>query len=376
MVFPNDPLYRYQAKGEVKPRYFNPEDFFDRVAVVTLADADDSAEAARVMCGRAEFSLHPLGRPGLLDLPALVRRAEDLARRLQPQAVRGYNPLLMGYLAVRSARACGAAGVVSVHDDYSLRRSVGIYGLRYFLGSRGAYHLLHQLSGMNRVSLGQADHVICAYRFPCRHVARWRWRELSVIYNRVDLARFHPAESRDSREDFRILNVGRQFAGKDPAPLVAALTGRPFWRLTLVGDGPCHARLVAQARALGVDSRVEFLPRVGHAELPALYRGHDAFAMRIDQPGVCIPVLEAAASGLPVVVNQPRWEETPEVVGELAEVVPATAAGYRQALDRLAEDRSYRLGRGTALRELALQYDGGRMEQAERELYERLIAGR
>jgi len=95
--------------------------------------------------------------------------------------------------------------------------------------------------------------------------------------------------------------------------------------------------------------------------------------MAITQPGVCIPVLEAAASGLPVVINRPRWEDIPEVVGELAEVVPLAAEGYLETFKRLADDPGYRAERGRALREHVRSLDGAAMEHAERELYQQLL---
>ena len=375
LVIPNDPLYRYTAKGEVKERYFNPEDFFDEVHVLSLAGEDDSAEAAKVMAGRASVKIYPVGRPGPLNWKVVRKRAVAVAKEIRPQLVRGYNPLFMGYLAVYLARAVDAKSVVSVHDDYSFLRSLRIYGAGFLATKRAAYQLIHSLLDLNRVSLGQADHVICAYRFPLRYVERWRKAEVSVIYNRVDLEKFAPAEKEQQPQPgpLRILNVGRQFEGKNPEPIIRAVAGMHDVRLTLVGDGPYHGRLIKLSRRLGLDEKIKFIPRIPHQELPEVYRTHHVFAMSITQPGVCIPVLEAAASGLPVVLNTSCWENEPEVVGNLAEVVPLSPQGFRRAFERLAKDPIYRKSRGNSLRKHVLALDGKLMEQAERELYEKLL---
>ena len=377
LVIPNDPLYRYAAKGEVKERYFNPENFFDEVHVLSLADEDNSLETARIMAGNSPVRIHAIGRPNPFNLGAVRKKALQLALKIKPQVVRGYNPLYMGYLAVCAAKAAGAASVVSVHDDYSLWRSLAVYGPGFLFTPRGMYQIFHYLLALNRISLGRCDQVICAYRFPLRYVERWRKENISVIYNRVDLEKFSPGDSQRQAApgSLRILNVGRQFAGKNPQPILKALAGLENTTLTLVGDGPYHQGLVRWADKLGIADRVKFINRVAHKDLPDLYRSHDIFAMAITQPGVCIPVLEAAASGLPIVINSPRWEDSPEVVGDLAEVVPLSVQGYRQAFLRLAGDPDYRKERGARLRQRALAIDGRVMERAERELYERLLAG-
>lgn len=378
LIIPNDPIYKYVTKGVLKERYFNPGNLFDEVHIMSLAERDDALEAARVLAGDARVEIHPVGRPGFGSWPAVRARALELARRLKPDAVRGYNPLLMGYLTVICARAAEAVSVVSVHDDYSISRSLSIYGPRFLLTGRGIYQSLHHVLGYNRTTLLGADHIICAYRFPLRYVNRWRAEGVSVIYNRVYLERFHPSQRQESPVEgrLRVLNVGRQFEGKDPAPIVEAVARDERLELTLVGHGPFHERLKAQAARLRAGERITFIPRVFHAELPELYRAHDIFAMAITQPGVCIPVLEASATGLPIVINRPRWEPEPEVVGHLAEVVSPDAAGYAAAFERLIRDPAYRKARGAALREKVHDYGGESTERAERELYERLLAGK
>lgn len=377
LVIPNDPLYKYVAKGVLKERYFNPCDMFDEVHVLSLAGRDDAIDAARVLAGNAKVWIHPIGRPGFLSWPRVRKHAIGLARELSPDLIRGYNPLLMGYLTVICARASKAVSVVSVHDDYSIARSLSIYGPGFFITGRGIYQCLHHVLGYNRTTLQGADHVICAYRFPLRYVNHWRDRDISVIYNRVNLEHFFPVPNPgESPHRLRVLNVGRQFEGKNPSPIVEAVARDTRLELTLAGHGPYHEPLKELAGRLGALDRIRFIPRVFHQDLPEVYRAHDIFAMSITQPGVCIPVLEAAASGLPVVINRPLWESEPEVVGSLAEVVELSAEGYAAAFDRLCTDSVYRHARGAALRELIKQYSGQAMEQAERDLYLRLLKER
>jgi glycosyltransferase involved in cell wall biosynthesis len=74
---------------------------------------------------------------------------------------------------------------------------------------------------------------------------------------------------------------------------------RPEWDLAIVGDGPLRDQLSAQVRRLGIESRVHLPGRVGNPQ--AWYDRADAFAMTSRFEGFPNVLLEAIASGLPVI---------------------------------------------------------------------------
>jgi len=95
----------------------------------------------------------------------------------------------------------------------------------------------------------------------------------------------------------------------------------PGTRLLLVGDGPDAARLRRLADAHGVAEHVVFTGSVPAAELPAHHAAGDVFALPcrtrgggLDVEGLGIVLLEASASGLPVVAGDSGG--APETVRE------------------------------------------------------------
>jgi glycosyltransferase involved in cell wall biosynthesis len=72
-------------------------------------------------------------------------------------------------------------------------------------------------------------------------------------------------------------------------------------RLDLVGQDTLGGALQAQARSLGIADRVAFHGFVGHDDLPALYRQSDVYVQSSFHESAPAAVLEAAASGLPIV---------------------------------------------------------------------------
>ncbi|MFZ2005985.1 MAG: glycosyltransferase family 4 protein [Stellaceae bacterium] len=107
-----------------------------------------------------------------------------------------------------------------------------------------------------------------------------------------------------------LLTVGRLSAaehGKGHDRVIAALpalaASQPDIAYLIVGEGDDRPRLLELARATGVADRVLFTGAVSDTELPDYYRAADVFVMPSVQEGFGIVLLEAAASGLPVVAG-------------------------------------------------------------------------
>lgn len=112
-----------------------------------------------------------------------------------------------------------------------------------------------------------------------------------------------------------------------------------------------HARLLTDCGVAENESRVVFTDFITKEELRALYKSADIFVFPSRADTLPLVILEAMASGLPVVstrVGGIPYEVTPET-GILLE--PGDAATLAEALDRLCSDEALRQTMGTAGRE-------------------------
>lgn len=147
---------------------------------------------------------------------------------------------------------------------------------------------------------------------------------IRVLGNGVDGAVFHPAADRDAlRAELGVdgplvLSVGRLVAMKGHALLVRALTRLGGTRLALVGDGPEREALGALAREVGVEDRVRFLGRLPQEEVARWHAAADVVALASDNEGCPNALLEALASGTPVVAS---------AVGGVPDIVADPVAG-------------------------------------------------
>lgn len=212
---------------------------------------------------------------------------------------------------------------------------------------------------------------------------------VAQIYNGVDAQRFRPAEARQSMAGcpftdpscWLIGTVGRMQTVKDQTTLVRAFIRaleiapelKESLRLVLIGDGPLRAQsqvLLAQADC----AALAWLPGE-RSDVPEILRGLDCFVLPSLAEGISNTILEAMASGLPVIATDAGGNGELVEAGRSGELVPVggveamaqSIVGY--ARDRQRARGAGRLGRAAVERQFSLaamvrQYQG---------LYDRLL---
>ena len=133
-------------------------------------------------------------------------------------------------------------------------------------------------------------------------------RKIIVISNGVDINLFSP-KSVYSKNASKILYVGRVSYEKNLDLLVnefaKALRNlndvNHDIKLTIIGDGPALESVRSLVSSLCIKDKVNFLGTIPNNKLPRYYREHDIFvtASTLETQGLVI--LEAMASGLPVI---------------------------------------------------------------------------
>lgn len=178
--------------------------------------------------------------------------------------------------------------------------------------------------------------------------------KIFTVHHGLDLNRYSPRANFRSEDTFHIVAVGSLFACKGYPALLDVLhrlckRGREA-RLRVVGDGPERAALEEKARSLGIRDRVEFAGYVTQGEMPSHYQWADAFVlMAVPQIHWGIPnvVIEAMASGLPVVVTQLPSLELEFSERDVGAYLPLSSEAERidaavESLNQLAKSRERR----------------------------------
>jgi glycosyltransferase involved in cell wall biosynthesis len=147
-------------------------------------------------------------------------------------------------------------------------------------------------------------------------------RVIRYVPNGVDLARFATDGSRRGSAEPVIGTVAALRAEKNIGRLLRAFATLPAGRLVIVGDGPERPALQALAASLSLTDRVTFAGH--HLDTATFYAGFDLFALSSDTEQMPLSVIEAMASGLPVVSTD---------VGDVALMVATENRQYVVSLD-------------------------------------------
>ncbi len=219
---------------------------------------------------------------------------------------------------------------------------------------------------------------------------------IAAVSNGVDLKNFHPGKAgaevyykyRLDTEALTVLYVGRLDPEKEVEMVVRAFLqlgkGVPTAQLVIAGDGVDRARLMELAKH---EPRVHFLGRVAQDELYEVYRLGDVFATASPIETQGIVLIEAAASGLPLVaVNKGAVAEVCHngQNGYLIDISPRENESKKQgrereisaisdALKKILTDRDLRKNFSQKSLEIARGHDFERTLDRFEELYQRVI---
>lgn len=131
--------------------------------------------------------------------------------------------------------------------------------------------------------------------------------DITVIHNGIDIRTWPFAERARTSGPAELLFAGRLEYEKGVQDLLAALPrirrSHPGTTLTIAGDGTQRDWLMEQARKHRVGKAVRFVGPVDHTELVTLMHRCDAIVLPSRYEPFGIVALEAAATGVPLIVS-------------------------------------------------------------------------
>ncbi len=329
---------------------------------------------------RDEFRLH------FYSLTDAGTPAEDIAACGWPIACLGKLSGFRGSVVRRLAKAFQRDGIQIVHTHNSGAMIYGVLAARL----AGAQAIIHTRHGQRFGASTRQTWTFAAF-------TRWidrvvsvsqdgvqRCRREGVPANRVRLVHNGIDWTRFSRTgplgDGPAILVARLVPEKDLPNLLAAtaqvVSREPAFRLQIAGDGPCLPETRQMIAEQGLDQHVQLLGE--RRDVPELLQQASLFVLPSLTEGISLTLLEAMASGLPVVAT--RVGGNAEVVehGRTGLLVPASDAGQlAEAILQIAGDRELAQRFGAAGRERVQQlFDATHMVRQYEAMYREVLSER
>jgi glycosyltransferase involved in cell wall biosynthesis len=272
--------------------------------------------------------------------PSVVKELSSQVKRADVIIGHGhvYMPVVIGVLL---ARMSNRPFVLIQHNTFIQYRSSAL---------RWIQHAADRTLG--RLTLALAHEVVAVSNATRDYVDRIAHIRCTVIYNGVDIARFHPSEKRVQLRSELGIPVDKTIClcirrvtfknGIDTLLEVAELLKQRSDMVFLIGgDGPDLHLVRKRVRDKQLGS-VRILGAISEADLPRYYAAADMFVLPSKTgEGLPLVVLEALASGLPVIatrsggqVEMIRDAET----GYLVE--PGDSRGIAECVVALSDNRS------------------------------------
>lgn len=369
-VFPNDPLLAYYEKGEIKEGYFNPKNLFDEIHVISMFSSDVKEEKVKIVAGNATLKIHVVGKVNLLNKNSKKNKIIELIQQIQPDILRAYNPLLQGWMAAQVKKKLSIPLVISLHGDYDRDN-------RYFARKNKDYKtylkLLYSRITLEPYSLKNADEVIIIYDFIRNYAKKMGAKSINLIYNKINLSQFNPQVKPAFKETKPVvICVGRLIKEKNQECLIKAIKDLDVI-LLIIGNGLEYERLVNLSKDLGVRDKVRFETSIPNEKIQEFYAASTIFALPIKYGGFAIPALEAAASGLPVILPKQEFDPDPDIIKDFALLVKNNPDSFKEAILKVISDDNLRQKMIKNGLDITKKINSDIMEEKEKDLYLKLL---
>jgi len=367
-VFPNDPLVSYYNKGEIKERYFNPQNIFDEIELISFIEKDIDEDKVKSIVGNAKFKIHSVGKVSFSNKGVKKKKILKLVKSINPDIIRAYNPLLQGWIAAFCSQKLKIPFFVSIHVQYDgLRKIVKNKNFKKYLA------LKYSRKFIEPYTLSQAEKITAVYKIIDPYVFDICKKHPEILYNRIDLKRFQNGKKILKYEKPLIISVGRLTAQKNHEIIIKSVKDLDVY-LLIIGTGELKDSLKNLVDELNISEKVIFKDSVPNEQIQNYYKSANVFALAYDPnvEGLPIPVLEALASNLPVVIPHPISEYSDGLEGAGA-FCDLNYKSFESHIRKIIEDEEYT----EKLRKIGIkkvqQFDEERTENREAEIYKELL---
>ena len=340
---------------DAKPISFAPRYPFVKKAYRVKEEGYDTH--FRLMLNRRRFSEKWQQEAYVKTLRKLYKAYE--AEHGKPDILHAQVMIPAGHAVCVLGKELGIPVIITEHASYFKR---------FFTG----WHIPY----MNYVKENAAK-ITCVGKHMVSYLEQEKGISAQVLPNIVELSTFDRPRQEKRDQTLRIVTVCALRHGKNIRKGLQALAKlRDEGKLTdfkyiVVGDGYLLDGYKENAKELGLTEQVEFVGRKSHEEIAQILSGADIMLVTSNTETFCIPAIEAAAAGVPVVSTKcggPEGFLTPEA-SELCEVddTDSMAAAIWRMVERLPQLSEEQV------RSVARPFDGASVAKQAISYYEEVL---
>lgn len=202
-------------------------------------------------------------------------------------------------------------------------------------------------------------------------------QKIGVIYNGIDIEDFRPDENAINQENFVITPGASRITDRKGLnyliEAVAILAKKyPQIKLKIMGDGNARENLEKLVLEFGIENNAEFLGRISREETTPRYQEASVFVLPSLNEGMSNAMLEALASGLPIVATDTGGTAELVTDGENGYIIKMKdATDIAEKIEKLINDPALRKKMGAASRARAEKMSWQKVAEEYYNLYKK-----
>jgi glycosyltransferase involved in cell wall biosynthesis len=367
-IFPNDPIMAYYEKGEIKKQYYNPENFFDEIHIISFIEKDIDAAKVKILVGNSILKIYSVGKINLKNRNKRIKKIIELVKTINPDVIRAYNPLVEGWFAAKCAKELNIPFFLSLHTQFDYNRKlVKKTNLKKFLALKYTEKFIEPFV------LKTADKITIVFKIIEPYVLKHVNQKPEILHNKIDFEKYVNADPIESLPKPLIISVGRLIPQKNHECIIRAMK-RIDAHYLIIGDGDLFSYLSDLIKNLKMESKVTIKKSIPNIEIPNYYKSAQIFALAYDpeQEGLPIPVIEAMASGLPVIIPNLKHEYS-EGMNDVVIFSERNPSSFSEKIQKLLDNVDLQKKYARLSQNKAQMFDNKKIERREREIYQELI---
>lgn len=310
------------------------------VHVAARNDYDNKDECIIPFCDRFHdlpFERSPIRKNNL----QVYKDLKNIIDTEQYEIIHCHTPMggAIGRLAARSARKKGTKVIYTAHGFHFFKGAPLVNWLAYYPAERWLAKYTDVL-----ITINTEDYEI-AKKFKVNRIEYVPGVGIDTDkFKNIEVNRTEKRESLGvSEDDFMIISVGELNKNKNHQVIIRAIAKLRNEKIkyVLCGQGPLETELRELAKELDVENQVKFLGF--RKDVPDLMKVADLFAFPSYREGLSLSLMEAMASGLPVVCSEIRGNTDLIEDGKGGYLVePSDVEGFAKYIKELIEDSRLR----------------------------------
>ena len=306
------------------------------VHVAARNDYDNKDECIIPFCDRFHdlpFERSPIRKNNL----QVYKDLKNIIDTEQYEIIHFHTPMggAIGRLAARSARKKGTKVIYTAHGFHFFKGAPLVNWLAYYPAERWLAKYTDVL-----ITINTEDYEI-AKKFKVNRIEYVHGVGIDTDkFKNIEVNRTEKRESLGvSEDDFMIISVGELNKNKNHQVIIRAIAKLRNEKIkyVLCGQGPLETELRELAKELDVENQVKFLGF--RKDVPDLMKVADLFAFPSYREGLSLSLMEAMASGLPVVCSEIRGNTDLIEDGKGGYLVePSDVEGFAKYIKELIED--------------------------------------